>query len=425
MTDDHSRIARKITIVLFIAQSFASAGFIAAAAINPILGEKLAAHRSMSTVPVAAYLLSGALSASVWGHLMDRIGRRNAIAMGLLLGTFGNGLVLIAIENASFAWMIFGLILMGTTNSATQLSRFAAAEVTAPEHRGRAISTVVFGGVIGTILARLSTAPMGSFAVTLGMDELSGAYLTTLILFALAAIIVFAALRPDPRDVGRELAKIYPSSAPEGQSRPVMEIFRQPAAITAAVAMTLGQVVMVAVMVITSLHMEDHHHAHSDVYSVISAHTFGMYAPSLFSGWLLDKIGRGRMILIGSLTLLLACAAAPLSPNALPLGIALFLLGLGWNFCFVGGSTLLADQLSPLERSRTQGANDFLVGLASALISLTSGFLFDATSYTVIAIVAGALSLVPLGMVIVWMRWEGKHVHRYTGTQVKIDSAGK
>lgn len=110
------------------------------------------------------------------------------------------------------------------------------------------------------------------------------------------------------------------------------------------------------------------------------------------------------MIIIGAATLLLACIAAPLSPNVLPLGVALFLLGVGWNFCFVGGSTLLSDQLSPLERSRTQGMNDFFVGLASAVISLTSGFLFDATSYTVIAIVAGALSLIPLAMTLRWMQ---------------------
>ena len=401
---DFNRIARRITFVLFLAQSFASAGFIAAAAINPILGEKLASDRSLATLPSAVYLLSGALSASAWGFLMDRIGRRNGIVLGLILGVIGNVLVLLAIETSAFVLMIVGMMLMGTTNSATQLGRFAAAEANPPDQRGRAISMVVFGGVIGTILARLSAAPMGEFVVTLGMDELSGAYLATLGLFTLAAIIVFTALRPDPRDVGRELAKLYPSSAPEGQLRPIMEILRQPAAITAVTAMVLGQVVMVAIMVITSLHMEDHHHARSAIYTVISAHTFGMFAPSIISGWLLDKIGRPKMILIGSMTLLLACVAAPLSPDVLPLGIALFLLGVGWNFCYVGGSTLLADQLSPLERSRTQGTNDFLVGLASAFISLSSGFIFDASNYTVMTIVAAVLSLVPLIMTITWMR---------------------
>src|SRR4030095_11364735 len=145
-------------------------------------------------------------------------------------------------------------------------------------------------------------------------------------------------LRPDPREVGKEVAKLYPEAIPQGGARPVLQILRQPAVITAVTAMALGQLVMVAIMFITSLHMEDHHHARSDIYTVISAHTFGMFAPSIFSGWLLDKIGRGRMILSGSLILLLACATAPLSPDVLPLGVALFLLGLGWNFCFVGGS---------------------------------------------------------------------------------------
>jgi len=260
------------------------------------------------------------------------------------------------------------------------------------------------GGVVGTILSRVTAAPMGGVAIQMGLDELTGAYLTTLILFSIAALIVFAGLRPDPRDLGRDIARQYPSSTLNGEARPVSQILRQPDAITAVSAMALGQVVMVGIMVITSLHMEDHQHARSDIYSVISAHTFGMYAPSIISGWLLDKWGRGRMILIGACTLFLACITAPISPDVVPLGVALFLLGLGWNFCFVGGSTLLADQLSPLERSRTQGANDLMVGLASSFISLSSGVIFNATSYTAMAIVAASLSLIPLGMALSFLR---------------------
>jgi len=401
---DFQRLARKITWILFLAQSLASAGFIAAATINPILGAKLASDRSLATLPTAVYLLSGALSASAWGYLMDRIGRRNGIASGLVIGVLGNVLVLIAISTSSFFLVMIGLMLMGITNSAIMLGRFAAAEVNPPDQRGRAISAVVLGGVIGTILARVLAVPVGEFAVSIGMDELAGAYITTLVLFAVASVIVFAGLRPDPRDLGREVAKLYPESTPQGEARPIWQILRQPAAITAVTAMALGQVVMVAIMVITSLHMEDHQHARSNIYSVISAHTFGMFAPSIISGWLLDKWGRGRMILIGASTLLLACVTAPLSPDVLPLGISLFLLGVGWNFCFVGGSTLLSDQLSPVERSRTQGTNDLLVGLASAFISLSSGFIFDATSYTMMAIIAGALSLVPLLLSLSFLR---------------------
>jgi len=110
------------------------------------------------------------------------------------------------------------------------------------------------------------------------------------------------------------------------------------------------------------------------------------------------------MILIGAFTLLMACVTAPISPDVLPLGVSLFLLGLGWNFCFVGGSTLLSDQLSPLERSRTQGTNDLLVGLASALISLSSGFIFVAAGYTVMSVIAGIFSLVPLALALSFVR---------------------
>jgi len=401
---DFNRVARKITFVLFAVQSLASAGFIAAATINPILGAKLASDRSLATLPTAAFLLTGAFSASIWGILMDRIGRRNSIALGLVIGVLGNVLVMAAIQSSSFLFVVIGLMMMGVTNSAVQLGRFAAAEVNPPSQRGRAISAVVLGGVIGTVLARGLAVPVGELAVSIGMDELAGAYITTLGLFVIASILVFIGLRPEPRDVGREVARQYPESIPQGETRPISQILRQPAVITAVTAMVLGQVVMIAIMVITSLHMEDHQHSRADIYSVISGHTFGMFAPSIISGWLLDKWGRGRMILVGASTLLLACMTAPLSPDVLPLAVALFLLGVGWNFCFVGGSTLLSDQLSPVERSRTQGTNDLLVGLASAIISLSSGFIFDATNYSVIALIAGLLSLVPLFMSISFLR---------------------
>ena len=398
------RLARKITWVLFANQSLASAGFIAAATINSILGAKLGGSPSYAGVPSAVYLLGGAFAASAWGYLMDRIGRRNGIVLGLLIGALGNVLVLYAIQMSSLAIFLGGTVMMGIANAAVVLGRFAAAEVNPPERRGAAISNVVLGGTFGAVVGPLLVGPMGVFARSLRMDELAGAYIATLLLFALGAVIVFAGLRPDPRDLGKQVAAQYPEETPHGATRSVLQIFRQPAALIAVTAMALGQVVMVAIMVITSLHMRGHNHDLHDISAVISSHTFGMYAFSVISGRLSDKWGRGRVILAGSSILLLACIAAPLSPNVLPLAVALFLLGLGWNFCFVGGSALLADQLSPAERARTQGTNDLFVGLASAIGSLGSGFLFAASSYLVIAVVAGAVSLIPLGMSVAWMR---------------------
>jgi MFS family permease len=211
-------------------------------------------------------------------------------------------------------------------------------------------------------------------------------------------------LKPDPREIGKLIAEQFPETIiKHTHVRGLIEIFRQPAALVALLAMVLGQMVMVLVMVITSLHMREHDHGLSDISAVIASHTFGMYAFSILSGRLADKWGRGTVITIGSATLIVACIAATISPDVLPLGVALFLLGLGWNFCFVGGSALLADQLSPAERARTQGFNDLLVGLASALGSLESGFIFASLGYNMMAFVSAVVALIPLVVVVIWM----------------------
>lgn len=398
-----SRTARKITFVLFLAQSLASAGFIAVATVNSILGAELGG-KPWAGVPSAVFLVGSALAASVWGVLMDLIGRRNGIAFGLFLGVVGAAMVVVAANRSLLSLMLPGMALIGFGNAAVLLGRFAAAEVNPPEKRGAAISNVVLGGTVGAIFGPLLVGPVGSFSLRLGMNELAGAYGAGLILFGIASGIIFLGLRPDPRDIGKQVSALHPDSAPLGEARPIGVILREPAALTAVTAMVLGQVVMVAIMVITSLHMKGHNHGLGDISTVISAHTLGMYAFSVISGRLADKWGRGPVILTGAATLLLACLTAPLSPDVLPLAVSLFLLGLGWNFCFVGGSTLLADQLSPAERARTQGRNDLLVGLAAATGSLSSGLVFNATSYTVITLLAGALSLIPLAMVLAWMR---------------------
>ncbi len=398
-------IARKITGILFAQQSLASAGFIAAATLNSIVGKELSQHANWAGVPTAVYLLAGAFSAFGWGYVFDAIGRRGGLVTGLSTGVVGSSVTFYAIAIHSFPLFLIGMALMGVANAAVQLGRFAAAEVNLPEHRGRAISNVVIGGTVGSVIGPFVAGPAGGLVGSWGIDELAGAYLVAAILFAIGAVVVFIGLRPDPREIGKEVAEKFPETvAGTGEVRSVLQILRQPAAMVAVISMVLGQMVMVLVMVITSLHMRGHNHGLPDISLVISSHTFGMYAFSIVSGRLADRWGRGVVILIGSSTLIIACLAATISPDVLPLSVALFLLGLGWNFCFVGGSTLLADQLSPLERSRTQGFNDLLVGLASALGSLESGFIFASLGYNMMAYVSAAFALVPFAIVIIWMR---------------------
>jgi MFS family permease len=398
-----ARVAQKTTLTLFIAQSLSSAGFIATATINTIAGAELSRHPAWAGVPSSLYSLGAALAAFGWGYGMERLGRRGGLTAGLVLGVFGAAIAGGAVSTHSFGLFLVGLVLMGTAKAALDLARFAAAEVHLPEARGRAISNVVIGGTMGAVFGPLLVGPMGQVSQRFGLNELSGPYGASFVLSILVALLIFFRLRPDPRDVGREIARLYPEAPKhQGPTRSIPTILREPATIVAMAAMIFGQVTMVMLMVITSLHMRDHHHPLTAISVVISSHVFGMYAFSIFSGRLADRWGRGPVILIGAVTLILACLSAPLSPDVLPISVALFLLGLGWNFCYVGGSSLLADQLSPAERAKTQGFNDLLIGLVSAAGSFGSGIVFAAVGYGVMGVIGAAAALVPLGLTLRW-----------------------
>lgn len=294
-------------------------------------------------------------------------------------------------------------LLIGAAVSAVALSRFVAAEVHPPAERARAISNVVLGGTVGAIFGPLLAGLAARTAKVTALEELSGPFVVTFVLLAAAALAVFALLRPEPRELSLAIAAAYdPEHAEEGTARPLGEILRVPAAFVAVAAMVFGQLIMVMLMVITPLHMRGHEHELSSISFVISVHVAGMFAFSVLSGRLADRVGRGPVIAAGAAVLILACLSARLSPEVLPLSVALFLLGLGWNFCYVAGSSLLADQLSPAERGRTQGFNDLLIGLTSAAGSLSSGIVFAGIGYGAMAVVAAVAAVIPLVLTAWW-----------------------
>ena len=334
---------------------------------------------------------------------MDPLGRRGMLMLGALAGAAGALISTAAVVSASFWSFLLGSTLVGVAISAVQLSRFVAAEVHQASQRARAISTVVVGGTLGAIFGPLIAGPMSRIAAGLGLDELSGPYGASTGLFVAAAAVIFLFLRPEPRDLSRAIAgQGAGPAAPREPTRTIPEIYAQRPAQVATAAMVCGQLVMVMLMVITPLHMRGHNHAISTISFVISGHVVGMYAFSVISGQLTDRWGRGPVIMAGGGVLILACLAATLSPQVLPLTVALFLLGLGWNLCYVGGSSLLADQLSPAERARTQGFNDLLIGLASAVGSLGSGIVFATIGYNAMGLVGAATALIPLTTAALW-----------------------
>jgi MFS family permease len=396
LTESLDRLARRITQTLFLGLSLGSAGFLAAATVSAIVGAELSGRPSWAGVPSAVYQAGVAGAASLWGRAMDRLGRRPTLILGMLSGMSGAGLASVGVSLRSLGAFLLGLMMMGAAQSALQLGRFVAAEVHPPEKRGRAISRVVLGGTVGAILGPLLVGPAGSAARRLGLTALAGPYALSAVLFGLALLVLFVRLRPEPREVARQVGAALPTPAAAGPARPLGEVLRDRSVRLAMISLVFSQVVMTMLMVITSLHMTHHQHGLGNVSFVISLHVVGMFAFSLVAGRLTDRWGRAPVIALGAGLLVLSCLCAPLSPRLLPLTLALFLLGLGWNLCFVGGSSLLADRLRPEERGRIQGVNDTLIGLAAATGGLGSGAVFAAVGYAVMGMVAAVAAFVPL-----------------------------
>ena len=371
---------------------------------SAIIGAGLSGNPALAGVPAAVQQLGAAFAALLVSANMERTGRRKGLALGLVVGALGAGLAARAVIGGSFALFLGGLALMGVALAAMQLGRFAAAEVHPTQSRGRAISYVVIGGAIGSVLGPQLVGPSSRWAHQAGLYELAGPYLVALVIYALAALVITIWLRPDPRDIGAKITEMDAETAVlTGPTRTVSQILRTPGAFVAVSAMVIGQVVMVMLMGITSLYMKNHQHTLTNISLVISAHTFGMFAFSIVSGRLTDRWGRGAVIMAGAGFLVVGCMLAPLSTNILPLAIALLLLGIGWNFCYVGGSTLLSDQLSPAERPKTQGTNDLLVGLATATASFSSGLMYASVGYNVMGVIGAAIALILLGLTGWWV----------------------
>ncbi|MEJ2484552.1 MAG: MFS transporter [Anaerolineales bacterium] len=405
------KISARIIAALFTAQSLTSAGTAAMAAVLAIVAVELSGKASWAGVPNSLLQLAAAGSAFWFGYLWERIGRRYGIALGLGMGAVGLYFMFTAVQSGNFWVLLAGVIGAGFARSAMQLARFTAADISPPDQRGRAISYVVLGGTVGAVAGPLIADPANNFGKSLGFAEWSGPIGAAALLFAVAALVVYLGLQPEPSQIANQMDTLYPEKEEaERNIRGLLEIMRQPAVLTATVTMAVSQMVMIMVMGITSLHMKVLSHELGAISRVFSAHMIGMFAFSIFTGQLADRWGRVPVILTGIGVLMASFILAPMFPTALMLGISLYLLGLGWNLCFVGGSALLSDQLTRGERARTQGFNDLFLGLASALGSLVAGWIFDGGGYGALNATAAVLTLLPLVLLGWWFMMKRRAV---------------
>jgi MFS family permease len=327
-------------------------------AINGLAGLALAPYVGLATLPVTCWVLGGAIGTMPASLHMRRVGRQRGLISGTLWGIVGALICAAAIWAQSFWLLCFGTLVFGVFNAYGQYYRFAAADVASGDFKAIAISLVLAGGLIGGVVGPTTSR----WTIELLAPKFMGAYLA-LIAFALATMLLL-----------RFISMPTPSAAERSAAgRPLREIAAQPKFIVAVLAGAIGYGVMNFLMVSTPIAMQVCGHAYGDAAFVISSHIIGMFAPSFVTGPLIRRVGVLPVMFAGALLNFVSIGIALSGVAVMQFWWAMVILGVGWNFLYIGGTTLLTQTYRPEERARAQGTNEQAIFIMMTISSLTSG----------------------------------------------------
>ncbi len=362
------------------------------ASINGLAGMSLATNPALGTLPVTTWVLGGAIATVPASLYMKRAGRTQGLMAGAGTGIVAALICALAIGVHNFWLLCLGTLVFGASNATGQYYRFAAADVSPADFKARAISLVLAGGLVGGILGPgLSRYSVGAFA-----DRFLGAYLA-LILFCVVTIALLWFTR-------------IPNPTPEEQAsggRSLKEIASQPKFMVAVLSGAIGYGVMNLLMTATPIAMGMCGHPFGDAAFVVSSHVIAMFAPSLFAGALIKRFGVLNIILVGA-ALNVACVVVALGGVDVPhFWLSLVLLGVGWNFMYIGGTTLLTETYRPEEKAKAQGANDLCIFAMMVVSSLTSGLLVSRAGWDKVNLLAlPLLAIVAIAAITLALRKE-------------------
>ena len=357
-------------------------------AINGLVGLSLAPLGWMATLPVMGYVVGGALSTGVVARTQARYGRRASFQIGLLVALLSALLCAYAAWSHNFWLLVAATMVAGYYSANGQLYRFAAAELAAPAYREKAVSLVLAGGLIGAVIG----PNLAKYTKGLLTTPFVGAYLALAIVAVLGmGLMAFVTFPP----VARKAAGAH-------AGRPLLEIVRQPLFFVAAVGAALGYGIMNLLMAATPLAMQVCGYPFDDAALVLEWHVIGMFAPGFFTGHLIKRFGTlpvmGVGVLLNAVCILIALSGVELQQFL----VALFVLGVGWNFLFTGSTTLALQAYRPEEKDRAQAAINFSVFAVMALTSFASGALVTTQGWRLLNL--GSLLPVALtGLALLWL----------------------
>ena len=390
-------VAKKNVAVLALCQGLLLVNNSVLITVNALTGFALAPDKALATLPVTMYFVGSALTTIPFSFMMKRYGRRAGFTLGAGFAILGSLICAGAVYAANFWLLCLGVLVLGGYFAAGQYYRFAAADTAPADFKATAISLVLAGGIVGGFI--------GPETSRRTIDLLSGhlyagAYLS-LVGFSLLSVLALHWLRlPGLSEAERASA-----------GRPLAEIARQPVFIVAVICATIAYGVMNLLMTTTPLAMVACEHPFSDAAFVIQWHIVGMFAPSFVTGTLIKRFGLATILLAG-VVLNAACVVVALSGVAvMNFWLAMLLLGIGWNFMFIGATALLTESHTPAERAKVQGVNDAAIFIALVASSLSSGALFtlqgwDAMNRWALPVLAVA------GAAVLWLVWVRRHAAR-------------
>ena len=390
---DVERLQQRTVRVLVAAQVVGGAAIGVGAAVSPLLAKEILGDDTFAGLAFAALTFGAALAAVPLSRVMARRGRRPGLVRGYITAMTGAGAAVIAAEIESFPLLLAGMVLMGSGTAANLLSRYAGADLAAPEHRARAISTVVWATTIGAVAGPNALGPTSQLGEWLGLPSLAGPFVVALVWFAVAAAVIGLLLRPDPLVVAGGLET---AEAPGSRRSAVAQlglVLRDRSASSGLVAMVTATCVMVAVMTMTPLHLRDHGGSLEMVGLVMSLHVAGMFAFAPIVGSMADRRGAlptahaGIAMLVASTVL----AAAP-GHNHAVIGVALTMLGLGWSMATISGAALLVAAVPSEEQARTQGVADMTMGFAGGAGGTVSGVVVGSVGYATLSLMGAVLA---------------------------------
>ncbi|KAA0770703.1 MFS transporter [Bacillus sp. AR2-1] len=403
--EEQQKLYKRTLLIVSISQMFGGAGLAAGITVGALLAQQMLGTDAYAGLPAAMFTMGSAVAAFFVGKLSQKYGRRVGLAGGFIVGGLGAiGVVMAALTN-SIILLLVSLLIYGAGTATNLQARYAGTDLAKKKQRATAISITMVMTTFGAVAGPNLVGVMGRFAHSIGIPELAGPFILSAAAFILAGLVLFVMLRPDPLLIANMIETYKQEHTYKGQ--PVIEeaIENKRGITVGAIVMILTQIVMVAIMTMTPVHMGHHGHALSAVGLVIGFHVGAMYLPSLVTGMLIDKIGRTTMSIAGGVILLAAGVIAALAPSdsLILLIVALSLLGLGWNLGLISGTAQIVDATIPSTRAKTQGKIDVFIALAGASGGAMSGMVVANSSYAALSLAGGVLAfmLIP---VVIWAR---------------------